>query len=84
MNIDPIDLRNARLAAGLTIEQAAELVGMTFRGWQDNEKGLRRVNPAVYRLFLHLAGLEELPFDIIRGAGNAKTGAGTLKNQAIP
>ena len=69
MPIDPIDLRNARLAAGLTMLQASELVGAAFRTWQDWELGNRPVDVARYRLFLHLAGLEALPFDIIRSAG---------------
>jgi len=62
MDIDPLSFRNARLAAGLTQTEAAALIYSRWRTVQDWEAGIYPVDPARYRLFLHLTGLERLPF----------------------
>lgn len=49
-------IRAARLAAGLTQQQAAELVYMEQRGWARWESGERGANLAAWELFLLRVG----------------------------
>jgi transcriptional regulator with XRE-family HTH domain len=70
MDVTGLDFRNARLAAGLTLEQAAELTHCSYRAVQQWERGERPVDVARYRLLLHLAGLERIPWDSIRTQGD--------------
>ncbi len=44
-------LRELRLKAGLTQTQAAELVGITLRGWQYWESGERKMPAVAWELF---------------------------------
>lgn len=46
--------REARLAAGLTQTQAAQLIGATMRAWQEWEGGRRNMPPAKFALFAML------------------------------
>lgn len=48
----PVDIRTARQTAGLTQTEAAALIHCTLRGWQDWERGRRRMHPAFWELFL--------------------------------
>lgn len=52
----PEEIRSARLAAGLTQTQAAELCHRSLRGWQDAESGARALDPAPWELFLLRTG----------------------------
>ncbi len=49
---DPVQIRAARLATGLTQAQAADLVHVTLRSWQRWESGERAMLPAVFELFI--------------------------------
>lgn len=61
------EVRAARVAAGLTQREAAALVHLArTQTWQDWELGQAPADPARYRLFCHLTGLERLPFGAIR------------------
>lgn len=53
----PADLVAYRDAAGVTVPQAAGLVGRTARNWQQWEAGERAIDPAIVELFLYKAGL---------------------------
>jgi DNA-binding XRE family transcriptional regulator len=54
--------RASRDLTGHTQEQAADLIGVGRRTWQDWERGVAAMPPAFLRLYRHLAGLERLPF----------------------
>lgn len=45
-------LKKARQAAGLTQQQAGELLSVGVRTWQRWEYGERRMSPAMWELFL--------------------------------
>lgn len=47
----PAAVKAARLAAGLTQEQAGAAVGVARRTWQDWELGQRRMPPGLFELF---------------------------------
>lgn len=47
----PADIREARLAAGLTLKAAAALVHVDIRTWQRWEAGEREMSPAHWELF---------------------------------
>lgn len=55
-HITPDDLYNARRRARLTIDQAADLAGVTRRTYQRQEHGHSRIHPAIYRLFMARCG----------------------------
>lgn len=61
-NPNPADIRAAREAAGLTQTAASSLIYCGLRAWQQWESGERRMHPAFWRLWKHLAGFEEIPF----------------------
>jgi hypothetical protein len=64
------DVRQSRLAAGLTQAQAAALVHLKrWQTWQDWELEVSPPDPARMRLFRHLAGLERIPFRRTGAAG---------------
>lgn len=71
MDIKPQDVRQARQAAGMTVQQAADTVHCRYRTWQDWEHGKNPIDVARYRLFRHLTGLERLPFGTIRPASKS-------------
>lgn len=50
----------SRTLAGHTQQQAAELVQVARRTWQDWEAGIAQMPPGLLRLYRHLAGLERL------------------------
>jgi len=47
----PAEIRAARLAAGLTQSQAADLVCSKLRTWQQWEAGDRGMHPGLWKLF---------------------------------
>ena len=49
-NPRPEEIRAFRLAAGLTLQQAGELVHSGKRSWEDWESGRRRMHPAFWEL----------------------------------
>jgi DNA-binding transcriptional regulator YiaG len=53
---DPKKIKEARLKAGLTQTQAAELVHSSLRSWQHWESGARRMDGAHWELFLIKTG----------------------------
>ena len=48
----PATIRAARKAAGMTQEQAANVIGATRRAWQEWEAGRRNMPGAKWELFL--------------------------------
>jgi DNA-binding transcriptional regulator YiaG len=60
--ISGADLRADRLSVGLTQTQAAEMVSVKLRTWQEWEQGKTTMQPGLRRLFRHLAGIERIPF----------------------
>ena len=47
----PVEIKEARVAAGLTQTEAAALVLSKMRSWQNWESGVREMHPAVWELF---------------------------------
>lgn len=58
----PEQIRAARERAGHSQAAAAAAIGASRRTWQDWEAGIARMPAGLYRLYLHLAGIERLPF----------------------
>lgn len=58
----PQDVRSARLKCGLTQEAAAALIGLQRLAWARYEAGAREMQPALWVLWRHLAGIERIPF----------------------
>lgn len=52
----------ARNQAGLTQEEAAELLGVGRVTWTRYELGTRSMTEAEWRYWKHVAGLERIPF----------------------
>ena len=52
----------SRAKAGHTQQQAAGLLGVSTRTWQDWERGINVMPAYALRLYRHLAGLQRLPF----------------------
>ncbi len=50
-NPSPGQIRAARLEAGLTQAQAADLINATASAWESWEQGLRRMHPGLWELF---------------------------------
>lgn len=50
-NPSPAEVREAREGAGLTQTQAAELVHVSLRNWQQWEGAERKMHPAFWELF---------------------------------
>ncbi len=50
-NPDPVAIRAAREAAGLTQTAAADLVHGSLAAWQQWEAGTRRMHPGLWELF---------------------------------
>jgi DNA-binding transcriptional regulator YiaG len=49
--MDAITIKSARLNAGLTQTQAAEIVSKQLRTWQRYEAGGRKIDSATWELF---------------------------------
>lgn len=47
----PAAIKRKRLAAGLSRKDAAALVGVAYRTWQDWELGTAKMRPALWELF---------------------------------
>jgi DNA-binding transcriptional regulator YiaG len=47
-------IRGARLEAGLTQQQASDLIYVTIRSWQSWEQGWRQMPPGLWKFFLLL------------------------------
>lgn len=64
-NPTPDEIKAARASVGLTQAQAGALIWYSERGWQTYESvpgpESRRMHPALWRLWKHLAGIEPLP-----------------------
>jgi DNA-binding XRE family transcriptional regulator len=59
----PTDIRKARLAVGLTQAAAAALIDVQRVTWARWESGITPPPSApTWRLWLHLAGIERIPF----------------------
>lgn len=55
-------IRAARIKAGLTQAQAAELVGLGHaHRWSEYERGINSISPQTWRLFRILTRQERLP-----------------------
>lgn len=48
----PAEIRAAREAAGLTQQEAGELIHGSRRAWQDYESGARKMHPGLWELFM--------------------------------
>ena len=57
MNPTPQKIKKTRLDAGLTQTQASELIYKKCRSWQQWESGDRKMDPALFELFLIKTGL---------------------------
>lgn len=60
--INPEDVRKARVSLGLTQTEAAALLGMQRLSWARYEAGTRSISEIEWRYFLHVAGIERIPF----------------------
>lgn len=58
----PVDIRSARLRAGLTQIEAAELLGLKRLAWIQFENGNVQPTEQQWALFQHLAGIKPIPF----------------------
>jgi len=58
----PAQIRAARESVGLSQTAAAALIACTLRGGQGWGAGNRRMQPALWRAWRHLAGIERMPF----------------------
>lgn len=54
--VEPSEIREARLKAGHTQEQAAHTVGVARRTWQDWERGIAAMMPGLFELYLIKTG----------------------------
>lgn len=54
--------RASREQAGHTQQQAADLLGVPYRTYQDWDRGVARMPEYALRLYRHLAGLERIPY----------------------
>jgi DNA-binding XRE family transcriptional regulator len=61
----------SREAAGHTQKDAAVMIGVSWRTWQEWERGTAPIPPALLELYRHKAGLERIPF---RGVDYARPG----------
>ena len=62
-NPTPDEVAGVRINAGLTQQQAAEVVHSALRSWQHWENGDRRMHPAIFELFLLKTKQEQLILD---------------------
>lgn len=54
-SVSAADVKAARVAAGLTQQAAADLVGVSVKSWEAYEGGWRNIQPPTWRLFQLLA-----------------------------
>lgn len=54
--------KKTRTTAGHTQREAAEMLGVAYRTWQDWEHGVAEMPAPLLRLYRHLAGVERIPF----------------------
>lgn len=52
----------SRTRAEQTQEQAAEVLGVSKRTWQDWERGVNVMPAYALRLYRHVVGVERIPF----------------------
>ncbi len=62
-NPDTDSIIGARINAGLTQQQSAQIVNSGLRTWQHWEDGDRRMHPALFEYFLLKTGQAELVID---------------------
>ena len=85
MNPSPAEIKEARLWAGLTQEQAAKVLDRSRRSWQSWETGARDMDTWLLRLFRVRTGqdrAETLLDDPRPATGSPEGSAGSLK--ALP
>ena len=58
----PSSYAASRAQAGHTQREAAELLGVPYRTWQNWEGGITPIPAPMLRLYRHLAGLERIHF----------------------
>jgi len=56
------ELLRARERVGHTQTQAAEVIGVHWRTWQNWENGVIEVPEMMLKLYQHLVGLKRIPF----------------------
>lgn len=59
---EPTAISAARERAGMTQQQAADIAGVDRVTWARYEIGMRPIPLPTWRYFLHIAGLERIPF----------------------
>ena len=64
----PSDLKSARQRLGMTQAQVAFMLRVDRVTWARWEAGTRPMNPMAQAYFLHVAGLERLPWRPFRAA----------------
>lgn len=55
----PDQIREARAATGMSAREAAKVIHSTLRTWQDWERGIARMHPGLWELFLLKIGARE-------------------------
>lgn len=60
--VSPKSIQDARSRAGLTQAESAALLGVDRVSWARYESGARALSPALWRYFLHVAGMERIPW----------------------
>ena len=57
----PVKIKQARLDAGLTLQAAADLIGIGLKQWQHYESGYSKPTHRRWALFLRLVSLRVTP-----------------------
>ena len=57
-----IEPARSRERAGQTQAEAAAVLGVSRRGWQDWERGVNVMPEYALKLYRHMVGLERIPF----------------------
>ena len=77
----PADVTTARLSLGLTQGEAAELLGADRVSWARYEGGTRTMSAVEWRYWLHVTGIERIPF---RATKVAKVVHGVATTEKTP
>ena len=72
----PADVKSARISAGLTQKQAAELIHKKLLAWQRYESGDRAMDAAYWELFLIKTGQLDIGQSTERERNFRNAGAG--------
>lgn len=60
--MDKKEPARSRAQTGHTQQQAADVLGVSTRTWQDWERGVNAMPDYALRLYRHVTGLERIPF----------------------